>query len=502
MTAGLCPLCESPAPVGARCVHPVCARRGYHAVPRIHIDARPPTEAIDPFVGRRFGAFLIVAPLGAGGMGSVYLGVDEQVGQRVAIKMLAPAEADATEAARARLRKEATALARLSHPNIVRLVAFDTRTRPPFIAMEYADGRTLAHEMRAGLAAPDACRILVQLSQALDAAHGRAIVHRDIKPANVMLQATPDESHFVRLVDFGLVKFTGDGHQTRMVAGTPQYMAPEQVSQGAIGPWTDFYAMGVLTFELLTGQRLFGEGPGLDIMRLKRSPDLSPLGVLEPDAIAPPMQAFLRRALARDTTARIADGMQFREALEALLDADRAPAIEAPFVARSRRRSARWYRRWAWASAGLAAAAMAWAVTGAASEADADREPRPPEPEPIAAAPSAATPIAPTPPEPSPPPKPDATLMFPPVAVDGPDDIRADDLEGDARAAPGAPVDAMPASERTQPQARPTPPVRAPAERPKRRPATRPPEKPKAPTGDDAASETPIKDMTFDGYWP
>lgn len=206
--------------------------------------------------------FRIVAHLGAGGMGSVYLGEDEQLERRVAIKLVA-ADLSKEPEARARFRREARAMATVEHPNVVRIYSFGEVGDTLFLVMEFVEGETLAERLRrfGPLPEADAVAILRAVVAALQVAWEKGIVHRDLKPANVLL----DKKGIPRVADFGLAKavrlapestLTGSGY----LLGTPHYASPEQARGGPVDHRSDIYSLGIMLFEMVTGRRPF-EGP-------------------------------------------------------------------------------------------------------------------------------------------------------------------------------------------------------------------------------------------------
>jgi serine/threonine protein kinase len=218
-------------------------------------------------IGKTIGHYHIVAKLGAGGMGEVFLAEDTRLGRKAAIKFL-PANAAADLDRRQRFLKEARAASALNHPHVC--VVYDvgeTEAGLPFIAMEFVEGQSLdALVSRGSLEISQVVEIAVQVSDALDAAHGRRIVHRDIKPANISLT----ERGQVKVLDFGLAKWlvqespadpgiTAEMQQTQCghVVGTPNYMSPEQALGKAVDHRTDIFSMGVVLYELTTGQKPF-----------------------------------------------------------------------------------------------------------------------------------------------------------------------------------------------------------------------------------------------------
>ena len=190
--------------------------------------------------------YRIVGLLGRGGMGEVYRADDLTLGQPVALKFLRGDEPTLA----ARLRDETRTARQVSHPNVCRVHDVAEWNGRPFVSMEYVDGEDLASLLRriGRLSADKALEIVRQVCAGLAAAHDRGVLHRDLKPANVML----DGRGKVRITDFGLASFADDV-RTGEIAGTPAYMAPEQLAGGSLSPQTDLYAVGLLLFELLVG---------------------------------------------------------------------------------------------------------------------------------------------------------------------------------------------------------------------------------------------------------
>ncbi|TWU66880.1 serine/threonine-protein kinase [Crateriforma conspicua] len=214
-------------------------------------------ESIDQL----FDAVDVVELIGHGGMGAVYRARQSMLGRDVALKVLSPAlSGDARFADR--FMREARALAQLSHPGIVTVYDFGRRGDVLYLIMEFVDGVNLREAMRAEAMSPDAAiEVVLQISAALQYAHAAGVVHRDIKPENILLE----RSGRVRLVDFGLAKLTSQGERdatltgTNQVIGTMHYMAPEQWERpGQVDHRADIYSLGVVFYELLTGQLPLG----------------------------------------------------------------------------------------------------------------------------------------------------------------------------------------------------------------------------------------------------
>ncbi len=298
-----------------------CARLGVHRLPAPY--GERPTE--DPAIGRLFDIWLVLARLGEGAMGAVYLAEQQPLRLKGALKLVT--RSGGTLAEEGRFVREASALSRLTHPNIVRLLAYGMAQQQPYLVMEYLEGGRTLRDVMPELDVGDRRRILVQITHALEAAHAQGVVHRDLKPTNVMVQSVAGEPHFVRLVDFGLAKFTDDGDRTTVAAGSPRYMAPEQATQRAIGPWTDVYALGVMACELLAEHLPFGQGSVQAILVRKMDPAHDPLS----NATRPVpggLAGFLRRAMATEPEGRFPDAAAMRAALP-LVEALELPETQA-----------------------------------------------------------------------------------------------------------------------------------------------------------------------------
>ena len=215
--------------------------------------------------GTQVGAYRIDRILGRGGMGVVYLAHDTRLHRAVALKALPP-HLFQDDRMRARLRQEARAAAALSHPSIATVFALEEVGDHIFIASEYLEGRTLREEMRERpLDQARAMQIARTIAGALQAAHDRGIVHRDLKPENVIITPTGG----VKILDFGLAQFDVGAQDLAsavrltdpgVIAGTPPYMAPEQLLGQPTSSRTDQFAFGVLLYEMLTGRHPFGSG--------------------------------------------------------------------------------------------------------------------------------------------------------------------------------------------------------------------------------------------------
>jgi serine/threonine-protein kinase len=226
--------------------------------------------------------------LGVGSRGNVYAGEHLLMHKKVAVKILHRELSSMPEFA-ARFEREAVAVANIDHPNVA--AATDCGKLPDgsmFLVLEFVEGKCLRDEIAAGPVASDrALRIARQIAAALGSAHALGIVHRDLKPENVMLLDREGEPDFVKVLDFGVAQVpVGDTGvrskvaltQAGIVFGTPEYMAPEQALGQKVDARADLYALGVITFELLSGERPFsssGEGGILNQQLSKPPPSLS-----------------------------------------------------------------------------------------------------------------------------------------------------------------------------------------------------------------------------------
>jgi CHASE2 domain-containing sensor protein len=275
----------------------------------------------------RLGRFEIIGEIGAGAMGKIYEGFDPTINRRVAIKTIRAELSANSERVRQRFIREAQAAGALNHPNIVTIYQADDAGPYSFIAMEFLEGETLAQiiEKRAPLSLEEICRLVTPICEALDYAHRNGIVHRDIKPANIML--TTDG--VVKVMDFGIAHIdystlTQDG----AVLGTPSYMAPEQIRGDKVDGQSDLFSLGVIVYEMATGQRPFlGESlTAISNRILSHAPILA--SDLNPK-LSPAFDAALVQAMAKDKARRFATAKEFAEALNAVRALKDFPAAQS-----------------------------------------------------------------------------------------------------------------------------------------------------------------------------
>ncbi len=369
------------------------------------IDSGAADDPWMPTAGARIaGRYTIVKQLGRGGMGHVFQATDHELGIEVALKVLRP-ELTMSEEQIRHLRREILASRKISHPNVCRVFDLGRDERLYFITMELVGGTTLGDMLKGGSVPPQlALHVLRQLVSALAAAHAEGIVHRDLKPANVMVDAASK----VKVMDFGLARDLGGDHSLSGHVGTPAYWSPEQSRGESAGPPADLYALGLIAYQMLTGDATFRQVRQWNF-----------------DAVPQAFRSWIRRCLRADPTERFVDAGAAAVALEDISVGALGPVS----------------RRWIGAAASLAVVAV---LVGAGVWATASRGSTSNRGE-------AAT----TPPEPTSAPSLDAAV---PVAVDA-------SLQADAHAidAP-TPVDAAVRRVRVDPPGRPRNPLASPVD--------------------------------------
>ncbi len=274
--------------------------------------------------------YLLGEEIGRGAMAIVYKATERSTGRQLALKRLALQREFSQEDladVRARFMREARAAAHLQHPDILRVLDAGEAEGDTWIAMEYVLGRDLSHFTRPGdlLPVAEVLQLVARLARALHYAHSHGVVHRDIKPANIMLDRV---SHSVKLMDFGIARIA-DGSRTRtgLVLGTPSFMSPEQLAGLQVDGRSDLYSLGVLLFQLLTGQLPHqAESMAKLMYRIANEtpPDVRHFRPELPEALA----MVLALALEKRPELRYANGEQFAQDLEAVLQ--QLPAEPAP----------------------------------------------------------------------------------------------------------------------------------------------------------------------------
>jgi eukaryotic-like serine/threonine-protein kinase len=259
------------------------------------------------------GRYRVLKRIGSGGMAEVYCAEDQQLGRRVALKLLHRRFADDEQFVE-RFRREASSAAGLSHPNIVGIFDRGEWDGTYYIAMEFVEGRTLKDIVRERGAAPPeaAADITLQILRAARFAHKRGIVHRDIKPHNVLI----DNEGRVRVTDFGIARAgVSDMTETGSVMGTAQYLSPEQAQGKPVDARSDLYSAGIVLYELLTGRVPFdAESPVSVALMQVSEPPVPPMEV-NPE-VPPALDAVTLRAMEKDPGRRYQDADEFIAALE------------------------------------------------------------------------------------------------------------------------------------------------------------------------------------------
>jgi serine/threonine-protein kinase len=270
--------------------------------------------------GAQVGPYRIKGPLGRGGMASVYTAYEPSLDRDVALKVL-PAEFLHDPSFAERFNREARVIARLEHPNIIPIYAFgiDEGRRLPWMAMRLVPGGALASLLKRGrLPHARVLAILRGVAEALDYAHDHGVVHRDVKPQNILL----DQAERVYLADFGIAKMLEAGGgltQTGMIAGTPQYMAPEQATATQVDRRADIYAVGIVAYEMLTGRVPFSaDTPVAVLMKQVSEPLPLPAAGEVPEGVVEP----LLRATAKRPDDRWPSTRAFVAALEQALSGE------------------------------------------------------------------------------------------------------------------------------------------------------------------------------------
>ena len=261
----------------------------------------------------RIGNFEVVSQIGSGGMGSVYLGRDPELGRQVAIKVIREEVRD--QEVLDRFFREARAAAALRHPNIITVYASGQHDHQPYMAMEFVDGESLADLIKSRRTVPlsDKISYLEQICAGLHVAHRAGIVHRDIKPANIMV----DREGVVRILDFGIARIEGSAMtQDGSMMGSLNYMSPEQMLGRPVDHRSDIFSVGSLAYELLCYQQAFKGG--LNDGLLHRLPHEAPpsLARLYPD-LPPALERVVMRALEKAPEKRFQDLAEMRSAIPA-----------------------------------------------------------------------------------------------------------------------------------------------------------------------------------------
>ncbi|HUG19352.1 MAG TPA: protein kinase, partial [Planctomycetaceae bacterium] len=277
------------------------------------LDALAPTD--DPAMLGRLGGYEVSGVVGAGGMGVVLKAVDKSLDRTVAIKVLAPHLAT-SGAARKRFAREAKAAAAVLHPNVIAIHSVSNDEMLPYLVMPYVRGASLQKRLDAEgpLALPEILRIGSQIAAGLSAAHAQGLVHRDIKPANILLE---DGIERVAITDFGLARAVDDATITRsgVIAGTPQYMSPEQARGESIDQRSDLFSLGSVLYAICTGRPPFRAETTFGVMRRISDDEATSIREINSD-----IPDWLCTIVSRLMSKRASDRFESAEAVQELLE--------------------------------------------------------------------------------------------------------------------------------------------------------------------------------------
>src|SRR5258708_18440253 len=278
------------------------------------------TASADVLIGTQIDEYRIEQLLGAGGMARVYRALDTRLLRYVAVKVVAP-NFRADQSYTARFEREAQSIARLEHPNIVRIYRFGEVSGLYYIAMQYVEGADiswLVHEYKASnevMPINDTVHVMEDIGAALDYAHSRGVIHRDVKPGNIIVNT---QGRAI-LTDFGLALLGDAAAQAGELMGSPHYIAPEQASAGGVVvPQTDFYGLGVTLYEMLTGELPFSGGDP-EAIAARHVTETPPLPSEFDPSIPPAVDNVVMRCLEKDPRERYLTGAalaaDFRQAV-------------------------------------------------------------------------------------------------------------------------------------------------------------------------------------------
>lgn len=277
------------------------------------------------------GKYRLLAMIGEGGMGIVYLAEHALIEKRVALKVLR-AEYSMKPELVSRFQQEAISASRIKHPNVLDVFDFgQLEDGSFFLAMEHLSGHDLAAELaQSQCIAPDrAVRLALQMCRALAAAHGRGVVHRDLKPENVFLHQTEEGDEIVKIVDFGIAQLKGKEEQeesatrrrrltrTGMIFGTPEYMSPEQAKGLTVDLRSDIYGLGVILYEMVTGAVPFTGTTFMAVLSAHLTQPIPPMRAVAPDvAFSDELEHAVQRSLEKDPAQRFQSMRELAAALQ------------------------------------------------------------------------------------------------------------------------------------------------------------------------------------------
>jgi serine/threonine protein kinase len=290
-------------------------------------------DSASDLVGKSLGRYDILKQLGKGGMATVYKAYDTRLETDVAVKVIRTENIlpSALEQSRKRFEREAKVLARLNHPNIVRVTDYGEYKGKPYLVMPYFPSGTLKQKMGKPMPWREAIQILLPIAEALDYAHSQNMIHRDVKPSNILLTQRGQPM----LTDFGIAKIlnledTNELTGTNVAIGTPEYMAPEQASAKTVDHRADIYSLGIVFYEMVTGRKPFMADTPMAVL-IKHATEALP----RPKQFAPDLpdevEKVLFAALAKQPQHRFQSMDEFAVALKRSLEIKAAaPAIVQP----------------------------------------------------------------------------------------------------------------------------------------------------------------------------
>lgn len=290
--------------------------------------------------GKKLGQYVLLEQLGEGGMAKVYNALDSRVERNVAIKVILPSKRTSNVFLQ-QFEREAKALANLTHTNIVKVLNYGIQSGQPYLVMEYVSGGTLKEAMSQKIPWQTAAAILAPIARALDYVHQQQIVHRDVKPSNILLQ----DDFRPMLSDFGILKLLEGKEEKADSAigagiGTPEYMAPEQGMGKDVDYRADIYALGLIFYEMITGQKPYVADSPMAIV-IKHMTDELPLPTSIDKTIPRFVERAILRAVQKDPKNRYISMGHFADVLEWIALGDKAPTQKIARAAREREKQQR-----------------------------------------------------------------------------------------------------------------------------------------------------------------
>ena len=308
-------------PSGANC--PRCARALPPGAAKVCVYCGAGLVS-DPRIGQIVaGRFKVEELIGQGGMGKVFRARHLTLDRSVCLKMLKPSVLEDPTVV-GRFEREAMAASRLNHPNSIQVLDFGRNDADGalYLAMEYVEGKDLKAVLRDEWPVPEKrlCHIMAQVLAALGEAHAHNVIHRDLKPENIMVEQRRNQPDFVRVLDFGIARVL-DSDLPRLtrkdvVCGTPQYMAPEQATGGQLDARCDLYSVGIMLYQMVTGQVPFDGPSSMDVLtRQVHETPVPPRRRQPRAAISPALESLILRVLSKDPAERPQSAEEFRKLL-------------------------------------------------------------------------------------------------------------------------------------------------------------------------------------------